>query len=52
MTTTVADVKSALTDGLTALHLPTMRRFYEEAATFSAAGNTQLRAIPASLGHT
>lgn len=32
MTSTVTDVKSALTDGLTALHLPTMRRSYEEAA--------------------
>jgi DNA replication protein DnaC len=32
MMTAVADVKSALTDGLTTLHLPTMRRCYEEAA--------------------
>ncbi len=32
MTTAVADVKSALTDGLATLHLPTMRRSYEEAA--------------------
>jgi DNA replication protein DnaC len=32
MTSAVADVKSALTDGLTTLHLPTMRRSYEDAA--------------------
>jgi hypothetical protein len=32
MTAAVADVKSALTDGLTELHLPTMRRSYEDAA--------------------
>ena len=32
MTTTVADVKSDLTEGLTELHLPTVRRCYEESA--------------------
>ena len=32
MTPVVADVKSALTAGLTTLHLPTVRRCYEESA--------------------
>jgi DNA replication protein DnaC len=32
MTTAVTDVKSALTDSLTVLHLPTIRRSYEDAA--------------------
>jgi DNA replication protein DnaC len=32
MTAAVTDVKSALTDGLTMLHLPTIRRSYEDAA--------------------
>ena len=32
MTPAIADVKSALTTGLTELHLPTMKRSYEEAA--------------------
>jgi DNA replication protein DnaC len=32
MSTAVADVKTALTEGLTELHLPTVRRCYEDAA--------------------
>ena len=32
MTTDVVDVKAALTANLTELHLPTVRRIYEEAA--------------------
>src|SRR4051795_1820560 len=32
MTTDTSDVKSALTEGLTELHLPTVKRVYEEAA--------------------
>src|ERR1700761_1398460 len=32
MTSLVTDVKSALTAGLTTLHLPTVRRIYEESA--------------------
>jgi hypothetical protein len=32
MSTAVADVKTALTEGLTDLHLPTVRRCYEDAA--------------------
>jgi hypothetical protein len=28
----IVDVKAALTEGLTELHLPTVRRIYEEAA--------------------
>jgi DNA replication protein DnaC len=32
MTSLVTDVKSALTAGLTTLHLPTVRRCYEESA--------------------
>ena len=32
MTTDIVDVKAALTESLTELHLPTVRRTYEEAA--------------------
>src|SRR3954470_8955853 len=32
MTTDLVDVKAALTEGLTELHLPTVKRTYEEAA--------------------
>ena len=32
MTTDILDVKAALTEGLTELHLPTVKRIYEEAA--------------------
>src|SRR5947209_17654120 len=32
MTTDLVDVKAALTEGLTELHLPTVKRRYEEAA--------------------
>ena len=32
MTTDTVDVKAALTEGLTELHLPTVKRVYEEAA--------------------
>ena len=32
MTTDIVDVKAALTQSLTELHLPTVRRTYEEAA--------------------
>jgi len=32
MSTAVADVKTALTEGLTELHLPTVRRCYEDSA--------------------
>jgi DNA replication protein DnaC len=32
MTTDTVDVKAALTEGLTALHLPTVKRIYEESA--------------------
>jgi DNA replication protein DnaC len=32
MTTDIVDVKAALTESLTELHLPTVKRIYEEAA--------------------
>ena len=32
MSTAIVDVKTALTEGLTELHLPTVRRCYEDAA--------------------
>ena len=32
MSTSIADVKTALTEGLTDLHLPTVRRCYEDSA--------------------
>jgi hypothetical protein len=31
MTTDIVDLKAALTKGLTELHLPTVKRIYEEA---------------------
>src|SRR5947209_3747106 len=35
MTTDLMDVKAALREGLTELHLPTVKRTYEEAARFA-----------------
>lgn len=35
MTTDIVDVKAALTEGLTELHLPTVKRIYEESARFA-----------------
>ena len=35
MTTDVVDVKAALTEGLTELHLSTVKRIYEESARFA-----------------
>ena len=35
MTTDIVDVKAALTEGLRELHLPTVRRIYEESARFA-----------------
>lgn len=42
MTTDVVDVKAALTANLTELHLPTVRRIYEEAGSFGGARNRKL----------
>jgi len=35
MMTDIVDVKAALTEGLTELHLPTVRQIYEESARFA-----------------
>jgi hypothetical protein len=37
MTTDIVDVKAALTESLTELHLPTVRRTYEEALVWRSA---------------
>ena len=51
MTTDIVDVKAALTESLTELHLPTVKRIYEEAARLAERETLSYDALPSGSGH-